>query len=116
MDDLDEQVRTSLVLAVARYLQLRPEATARAGVFLDEDVRAAMARPDISAEAAERLRRVQRWRETADSELVRTRNADLLRTELNLQAARDGVFATAAGSLLDFLEGVGEPVDALEES
>ena len=85
---------------------------------MDDQVAAARARTpeDIAAEADERLARLKRWTEAADPELVRTRNPDILRTELNLQAARNGVFATAAGSLLDFLETVGEPVDALEES
>jgi hypothetical protein len=114
-DDIREQSRTSLVLAVARYLQQHPDAEARAGVWLDDDVRAAQAR-DIAAEADERLARLRRWTEEADPELVRTRNPDVLRTELNLQAARNGVFATAAGSLFDFLESVGEPVQALDEA
>ena len=114
-DDIREQARTSLVLAVARYLQDHPDAEPRAGVWLDDDVRAARGR-DIAAEAGERLTRLERWMQDADPELLRTRNPDVLRTELNLQAARNGVFATAAGSLFDFLEAVGEPVQELDES
>jgi hypothetical protein len=106
----------SLPLAVARYLQDHPDAVPRAGAWLDGDAEAWMAKPveAIQAEATRGLEALDEWREDAGGDWEAGR-VDFLQAQLNLQSARSGSFATAAGSLADFLTDVGEEPDVLDE-
>ena len=103
-----ELLPASLSLAVARYLKDHPDAVAKAGAWLDDDARVWMARSvdEIGAEATEGLEALE------EGEIDRV---DYLQAQLNFQSARSGSFATASGSLTDFLVDMGEDVDVLDE-
>jgi hypothetical protein len=118
--EIDEQLTASLSLAVARYLSDHPEAAPRAGAWLDADVERRRAEPleELEEEAGERLDALEDWKEQAredDPEAWETGRVAYLQAQLNLQSARSGSFATASGSLADFLRSVGETVDVLDE-
>ncbi|MDP9294057.1 MAG: hypothetical protein M3O90_06495 [Actinomycetota bacterium] len=118
--EIAEQLAGSLALAVARYLQEHPDAVSDAGVWLDREVEARMTQPleSLGEEATERLEALEEWKERAQDEdpsAWETGRVDYLQAQLNLQSARSGSFATASGSLADFLMAVGEQVDVLDE-
>lgn len=118
--EIQDQLAASLRLAVARYLKDHPDAVSDAGVWVDADVEATMAQPleALQQEATERLEDLEDWRERAQSEdpaAWETGRVDFLHAQLNLQSTRSGSFATASGSLVDFLSSVGEEVDVLDE-
>jgi hypothetical protein len=106
----------SLALAIARYLQDRPQAAACAGAWGDGDVQTWMGRPPdaIAAEATKGLEALDEWRDEEPDEWEAGR-VEFLQAQLNFQSARSGSFATAAGSLADFLAEMGEDVDVLDE-
>ena len=115
-----ELLPASLSLAVARYLKDRPEAIQKAGAWLDDEARAWMPRSfdEIGAEATKGLEALEEWaeevRDDAPEEWEKGR-VDYLQAQLNFQSARSGSFATAAGSLIDFLVDMGEDVEVLDE-
>jgi hypothetical protein len=118
--EIQEQLAASLALAVARYLRDHPDAVSDAGVWVDREVEARMAQPveALQEEAAERLEALEDWKERAQDEnpaVWETGRVDYLQAQLHLQSARSGSFATASGSLADFLMSVGEEVDVLDE-
>lgn len=118
--EIGEQLTASLRLAVARYLTDHPDAVSDAGVWVDGDVEAVMAQPleALQHEATERLEALEDWKERAQDEDPaewESGRVDYLHAQLNLQSARSGSFATASGSLVDFLSSVGEEVDVLDE-
>ena len=103
-----ELLPASLSLAVARYLKDHPDAVEKAGAWLDDEAREWMARP-VDAIRAEATRGLEALEE---GEMDRV---ELLQAQLNFQSARSGSFATASGSLVDFLTDMGEEVDVLDE-
>jgi hypothetical protein len=111
---------TSLALALARYLKDHPEAAPRAGAWRDADVESWITAPEeaIRAEATKGLEALDEWRdetrEAAPDEWEAGR-VEFLQAQLNFQSARSGSFATASGSLADFLGEMGEEVDVLDE-
>jgi hypothetical protein len=118
--EIQEQLAASLALAVARYLKDHPDAVSDAGVWVDDEVEAWMAQPvdALQDEATERLEALEDWKERAqdeDAAAWETGRVDYLQTQLNLQSSRSGSFATASGSLADFLMSVREEVDVLDE-
>jgi hypothetical protein len=118
--EIQEQLAASLRLAVARYLKDHPDAVPDAGVWVDNDVEATMAQPleALRQEAADRLGALEDWKERAQDEdpaAWDTGRVEYLQAQLNLQSAQSGSFATASGSLADFLSSVGEEVDVLDE-
>jgi hypothetical protein len=118
--EIAEQLAASLALAVARYLKDHPDAVPNAGVWVDRDVEARMTQPveTLQEEATERLEALEEWKERVQDEdpsAWETGRVDYLQAQLNLQSARSGSFATASGSLADFLMAVGEQVDVLDE-
>jgi hypothetical protein len=118
--EIQEQLAASLGLAVARHLKDHPDAVSDAGVWLDRGVEARMAQPveALGEEATERLEALEDWKERAQDEdpaAWETSRVYYLQAQLNLQSARSGSFATASGSLADFLMAVGEEVDVLDE-
>lgn len=118
--EIQDQLAASLRLAVARYLKDHPDAVSDAGVWVDADVEASMAQPleALQQEATERLEALEDWKErTQDEDPAEweTGRVSYLQAQLNLQSARSGSFATASGSLVDFLSSMGEEVDVLDE-
>lgn len=118
--EIQEQLAASLRLAVARYLKEHPDAVPEAGVWVDNDVEATMAQPveALRLKAADRLEALEDWKERAQDEDPAAWDigrVDYLQAQLNLQSAQSGSFATASGSLADFLRSVGEEVDVLDE-
>jgi len=75
--------------------------------------------PDaIGAEATKGLEALDEWRGEVredDPETWEAGRVDFLQAQLNFQSARSGSFATASGSLADFLADMGEDVDVLDE-
>jgi hypothetical protein len=111
---------SSLALAIARYLRDHPDAAARAGAWRDGDVDAWLAAPAeaIGIEATKGLEALDEWRDETRANAPEEWEAgrvDFLQAQLNFQSARSGSFATAAGSLVDFLADMGEEVDVLDE-
>jgi len=118
--ELQGQFAASLSLAVARYLKDHPAAVPEAGVWLDGDVEGWMAQSveALAEEATERLDALEAWKERVNDEDTaawETGRVDYLQAQLNLQSTRSGSFATASGSLADFLTSVGEEVAVLDE-
>ena len=111
---------TSLALAVARYLHDHPDVAPRADAWRGPDVESWIAASEeaIQAGATRGLEALDEWRdETRESapEEWESGRVDFLQAQLNFQSARSGSFATASGSLADFLAEMGEDVDVLDE-
>jgi hypothetical protein len=107
-------------LAVARYLKDHPDAVDGAGIWLDDEAEAWMAKPTeaIQEEATNGLEALDEWGDEAreeDPDEWEAGRVDFLQAQLNFQSARSGSFATASGSLADFLAEMGEDVDVLDE-
>src|SRR4051812_15472605 len=110
----------SLALAIARYLQEHPEVGSRADAWRSDDVKSWLAAPveAIPEEATKGLDALDEWRDQARADAPAEWEAgrvDFLQAQLNFQSARSGSFATASGSLADFLADMGEDVDVLDE-
>lgn len=110
-----ELLAASLALAIARYLHAHPGA--RAHAWRDPGVDAWLAAPveAIQAEATAGLEALDEWRDDAAPDEWEAGRVEFLQAQLNYQSARSGSFATAAGSLADFLADMGEDVDVLDE-
>ena len=113
-----ELLTSSLALAIARYLQDHPDADA--GPWRDGDVDkwSGESLDAIGAEATKGLEALDEWRDEVredDPETWEAGRVDFLQAQLNFQSARSGSFATASGSLADFLADMGEDVDVLDE-
>jgi hypothetical protein len=107
----------SLALAIARYLTDQDGAADRAGAWLDDDVRSRLdaTTEQLAEEAANGLDELEEWRDEADSEEWEAGRVEFLQAQLNFQSARTGFFSTASGSLVDFLNDMGESPDVLDE-
>jgi hypothetical protein len=110
----------SLTLAMARYLQdAGRKQRKRVKAWVDADVEAWTARSpdDIAAEATHRLEVLDSWQtdvQEHEPDTWETRRIDAVHARMNLQSARSGSFATAAGSFADFLRDAGEQPETLD--
>ena len=119
-DQIEVLLSGSLTLAIARYLQnAGRKQRKRVKSWVDSDVEAWTNRSadDIAAEATHRLEVLDSWQtdvQEHEPETWETRRIDAVHTRMNLQAARSGSFATAAGSFADFLRDAGESPETLD--
>jgi len=111
-EQLESLGRNALNLAIARYLIDHPEASERAGDWVDPPVEAWEARPigDLGAEATRLLDELESWKNKAEADAPdlwsRERQAYTI-AKMTLQSARSGAFGSSSGPLHDFLRQVG---------
>lgn len=116
---IQQLLSLSLVLAIRRHLLENPAAAPAAEPWLGSlGANWDDADRDEVEEAAVRLleeRNSLEERVQAEAaEVAETHRIELLHTRLNLEAARTGSFATAAGMLRDYLADAGEPPQELD--
>jgi hypothetical protein len=114
-----EQAVAALALAIARYVTDHPAASPAALRWIDPliDAKRALGLEGIKTEASRRLSELDAWEERSQEvfpDVYRTHRRQAQQARLALQSARSGSFATASGSLRDFLVDAGEPVQELD--
>lgn len=116
---IQELLSLSLVLAIRRHVLDNPAAEGAAEPWLGAlDMSWSDADREEVTEAAGRLLEERDDLEAqvtaADPGVAESHRIELVHTGLNLQAARTGSFATAAGMLRDYLVDAGEPPQELD--
>lgn len=106
-------LRTALGLATRRYLLDHPAARAPAG-WDDVTSAAPLDRAALVARATELQREASAALETTTGDCREALRLDAVHARLAAGSATTGSFATAAGSLVDFLRAVGESPSVLE--
>ena len=114
-----EQEVAALALAIARYLLEHPASPPAAARWVDPliDAKRALGVEGIKAEASRRLSELDTWEQQSQAvfpDVYRAHRRGAQHARLALQSARSGSFATASGSLHDFLVDAGEPVQQLD--
>ncbi len=114
-----EQAVVALALAIARYMTDHPAPSPAVQRWIDPliEARRALGLEGIKAEASRRLSELDAWEQRSQAvfpDVYRAHRLQAQHARLALQSARSGSFASASGSLHDFLVDAGEPVQELD--